>query len=275
MYNRIVTDNPGHVVTTSWGACEAGVSAATQQADDNIFANANAIGQSWFAASGDNGSRDCRGTAHGRPPGELAARDRRGRHDADVQRRHDSRESGLRGLWLRDGLERIGRRSEPALRSPVVPDRLRRAGRDEATRARRRARGGHLARELRLPERRLVHRRRHVGRGAAVGGILAAANAEVWRGGSGTPARSSTAVRHAAFHDVTTGSNGDYAAGPGYDMVTGLGSINAANFFLSPYVPSLSRASLALLLGLLAAVGAASAAGRSYGARLRSAPPGG
>src|SRR5262245_10641341 len=61
MYNRIVTDNPGHVVSTSWGACEAGLPAATQQMDDNIFANANAIGQSWFAASGDNGSRDCSG----------------------------------------------------------------------------------------------------------------------------------------------------------------------------------------------------------------------
>jgi kumamolisin len=29
--------------------------------NDNIFANANAIGQSWFAASGDDGSRDCSG----------------------------------------------------------------------------------------------------------------------------------------------------------------------------------------------------------------------
>ena len=61
MYNRIVTDNPGRVVSTSWGACEIGVSAATQQTDDAIFANANAIGQSWFAASGDNGSLDCNG----------------------------------------------------------------------------------------------------------------------------------------------------------------------------------------------------------------------
>src|SRR2546428_13860262 len=61
MYNRIVTDNPGHVVSTSWGACEVALSAASQQTDDNIFANANAIGQSWFAASGDNGSKDCGG----------------------------------------------------------------------------------------------------------------------------------------------------------------------------------------------------------------------
>jgi kumamolisin len=31
----------------------------------------------------------------------------------------------------------------------------------------------------------------------------------------------------AAFHDVTSGSNGDFAAGAGYDMVTGLGSYDA------------------------------------------------
>src|SRR5262249_7204331 len=59
MYNRVVTDNPGHVVSTSWGECESKMDSATQQANDNIFANANAIGQSWFAASGDNGSHDC------------------------------------------------------------------------------------------------------------------------------------------------------------------------------------------------------------------------
>src|SRR5262249_56472435 len=62
MYNRIVGDNPGRVVSTSWGACEVAMSAATQQTDDAIFANANAIGQSWFAASGDDGSLDCNNT---------------------------------------------------------------------------------------------------------------------------------------------------------------------------------------------------------------------
>src|SRR5262249_39796740 len=59
MYNRIVTDNPGHIVSTSWGACEAGSSTAAQQSDDDTFPNANAIGQAWFAASGDDGSHDC------------------------------------------------------------------------------------------------------------------------------------------------------------------------------------------------------------------------
>src|SRR5262249_6456236 len=59
MYNRIVTDDPGHVVSTSWGVCEVGISTATQQIDDAIFAHANVIWQSWLAASGDAGSLDC------------------------------------------------------------------------------------------------------------------------------------------------------------------------------------------------------------------------
>src|SRR2546426_3555489 len=33
----------------------------------------------------------------------------------------------------------------------------------------------------------------------------------------------------AALHDVTSGSNGDYSAGVGYDLVTGLGSFDARN----------------------------------------------
>jgi len=35
----------------------------------------------------------------------------------------------------------------------------------------------------------------------------------------------------AAYHDITSGSNGDYTAAAGYDMVTGLGTISADTFF--------------------------------------------
>ncbi len=31
------------------------------------------------------------------------------------------------------------------------------------------------------------------------------------------------------FHDITVGNNGNYNAGPGYDLVTGMGSLNGAN----------------------------------------------
>ncbi len=65
MYDRIVTDDPGHVVSTSWGACEANVAPAVQEIDDEIFASAGASGQAWFAASGDHGGEDCRGEQGG------------------------------------------------------------------------------------------------------------------------------------------------------------------------------------------------------------------
>jgi subtilase family serine protease len=63
MYNQIVTDNPGHIVSTSLGSCEAETPTSTQMTNDNSFANGNAKGQSWFAASGDSGSKGCGGSS--------------------------------------------------------------------------------------------------------------------------------------------------------------------------------------------------------------------
>src|SRR5438132_1662426 len=64
-YDRIVTDDPGLIVVTSWGACEANLAPAVQDIDDEIFAAGAAIGQAWFAASGDHGATDCRGERGG------------------------------------------------------------------------------------------------------------------------------------------------------------------------------------------------------------------
>jgi subtilase family serine protease len=59
VYNRIVSENRASVVTTSWGICEREMPAAALTADSGIFAEAAAQGQTWFAASGDNGAYDC------------------------------------------------------------------------------------------------------------------------------------------------------------------------------------------------------------------------
>ncbi len=59
VYNKIVSDNKASVVSTSWGICEQEMPDAFLTADSNIFAEAAAQGQTWFAASGDNGSNDC------------------------------------------------------------------------------------------------------------------------------------------------------------------------------------------------------------------------
>jgi kumamolisin len=37
-----------------------------------------------------------------------------------------------------------------------------------------------------------------------------------------------SAKEEAAFHDITSGNNGAYSAGPGWDACTGLGSVNGS-----------------------------------------------
>ncbi len=58
-YLAIVTDNVDKVVTTSWGLCEPAAPNSFLTAEDNIFVQAAAQGQTIFAASGDAGSADC------------------------------------------------------------------------------------------------------------------------------------------------------------------------------------------------------------------------
>jgi hypothetical protein len=61
-YARIVNDDVDQTVTTSWGLCEQAVqqgSPGIQQAENLIFEQAAAQGQTVFSASGDQGSNDC------------------------------------------------------------------------------------------------------------------------------------------------------------------------------------------------------------------------
>lgn len=59
VYQRMVTDDQAQVISTSWGECEALESSATASAENTVFAEAAAQGQSVVAASGDDGSSDC------------------------------------------------------------------------------------------------------------------------------------------------------------------------------------------------------------------------
>jgi hypothetical protein len=64
IYSKIVNDDVDKVVTTSWELCEQAVqqgSPGIQQAENLIFQQAAAQGQSVFAAAGDEGSNDCNG----------------------------------------------------------------------------------------------------------------------------------------------------------------------------------------------------------------------
>jgi hypothetical protein len=61
-YAQIVNDDTDQVVSSSWGICEQGIqegSPGVQQAENILFEQAAAQGQSVFSAAGDQGSDDC------------------------------------------------------------------------------------------------------------------------------------------------------------------------------------------------------------------------
>ncbi len=59
IYEDIVDDPNVDVATTSFGACEIGADEDELLSDNDLFEQAAAEGQTWFAASGDDGSHDC------------------------------------------------------------------------------------------------------------------------------------------------------------------------------------------------------------------------
>ncbi len=235
MYNRIVTDNPGHVVTTSWGLCEAGLSTSVQRTDDNIFANANAVGQSWFAASGDNGSRDCKRTVSVDHPansphvigvGGTTPACSGGMTPSSPECAGYGSETG----WSNSGGGISQLFARPAFQTGCgVPPGSQRLVPDVALEAD--PSPGNYVLEG--------------GLWYSLGGTSVAAPqwagffADLSQKVGGTGLGNPGALLYgrcgtAAFHDITSGFNGTYSAGPGYDLVTGLGTIEAKNFLALP-----------------------------------------
>ncbi|MER5639590.1 S53 family peptidase [Kitasatospora sp. NPDC002227] len=60
VYRRIVTDNKADVVSSSWGSCDYLGAQAVVDAENQLFLQAAAQGQTVLAASGDDGSSDCK-----------------------------------------------------------------------------------------------------------------------------------------------------------------------------------------------------------------------
>jgi subtilase family serine protease len=58
-YSRIINDNSAQVIATAWGLCEALAGAVPAAAESTLFQEAAAQGQSVLAAAGDLGSNDC------------------------------------------------------------------------------------------------------------------------------------------------------------------------------------------------------------------------
>jgi subtilase family serine protease len=231
MYNTILTRNPGHVVTTSWGACEAGVSSSTQTTNDSIFANGNTIGVSWFAASGDGGSEDCSGittvdhpanSPHvigvgGTKPtcssGMTSSSPACGGYGSETA--WSGSGGGISQLFLRPSFQMLSGCGVPAGSKRLVPD----VSLEAATN----------------PGNYVIEN----GLWYIVGGTSDAA--PQWAGilsslnqkksaGSGNPGGLLYGLcGSTSLQDVTSGSNGAYNAVNGYDMVTGIGTPNVKN----------------------------------------------
>ncbi len=58
-YQRIANDNLASVVSTSWGNCEQEVTSSFRNAENTIFRQMAAEGQTFFDAIGDTGSQEC------------------------------------------------------------------------------------------------------------------------------------------------------------------------------------------------------------------------
>ena len=58
-YKTIVTQNRAKVISTSWGLCEPQEGTSAAGAENDLFLEAAAQGQTVFAASGDHGVKDC------------------------------------------------------------------------------------------------------------------------------------------------------------------------------------------------------------------------
>ncbi|HET9718795.1 MAG TPA: S53 family peptidase [Solirubrobacteraceae bacterium] len=58
-YQQMVTDDVAKVISTSWGVCEAQAGPSVAAAENTLFEEAAAQGQSVFAAAGDSGTTDC------------------------------------------------------------------------------------------------------------------------------------------------------------------------------------------------------------------------
>ena len=243
IYEATVIDPRVDVVTTSWGSCEAGSDPNEVAADNDLFEQGAAEGQTRFAAAGDNGSRDC-GTNN--PPDGLPGQP----NPINVDFPSSSPWIGASGgttlvlnanrtiksetAWSGGGGGFSQFFGLPKYQT-VVPTLASRVWRNTPDVA--------LDADSNTPYALF-----YLGSWAlAVGGTscvapnLAAMYAQFDQYWGHRLGLSQTGLYNgfrlhtypgSAWHDIVAGSNGDYAAHPGYDNATGVGSLNAYNYML-------------------------------------------
>jgi kumamolisin len=243
IYEMTAIDPRVDVVTTSWGSCEAGADPNEVAADNDLFEQAAAEGQTRFAASGDNGSQDC---GMNNPPDGLPGQPNPTTVDFPASSPYVA---GSGGTTLRVNSNRTYRSesgwsgsgggvsmffSLPKYQSPVTT---------LASKTYRNVPDVALDADPNTPYS-LYYTGSwalSVGGTSAVAPNMAAMYAqfdEFWGHRLGLAATGlyngfvKGTYPGKAWHDVLAGSNGAYSAHPGYDNVTGAGSLNAYYYML-------------------------------------------
>ena len=249
-YNQIVTDDAAKVVSISWGMCEANSSSAQLTALDNIFKQGAAQGQAFFAASGDSGAYDCSTDAlsvdspsddpHviGTGGTNLTLGDGSSYGDETAWSSTTEKKNGSKGAGSGGGYSTVY--SKPSYQSgPGVDDKSMRhvpdvsADADPAT-------GYAIYCTVIVagcsPSGWVVvggtSAAAPLWSGIAVdtnGYLLSQKKSTLGNASSRLYQLFNTKQTFSAFHDITSGDNLYYKAGPGYDLATGIGTPDAWN----------------------------------------------
>lgn len=237
VYAHVVNDPRVDVVTTSWGLCEIDEDPNEVLADNDLFKQGAALGQTMFASSGDSGSKDC----------------------TDAQNQHT-----VTGVDFPASSPWVGASGGTTL--TLNPDSTIKSETAWS------GSGGGVSVMFALPsyQAKVPTLASTTGRNVPDVSLDADSNTgyALYYIGSGLLAVGGTSLVSpnmaamyaqfdgyynkrlglaqnglyalfaknkypgSAFHDVLSGSNGDYSAHAGYDNVTGVGSVNGYNYML-------------------------------------------
>ena len=292
IYTQMASDDSATIITTSWGICEAQTDGAAQ-AEQTIFQEMAAQGQTVVAAAGDDGSSDCEDTSS--PSSSAAVDDPASQpyvtgvggltvsntdplsetiwNDNCTQSDCGAGGGGVSSLWSRPSWQVAPGINVATSTMRMVPD-LAVMG-DPSTGFIQYYTGAGSG---------FCHHSCSGGWGAiggtSIGAPLVSALIAVAAQACATPDGrlgfvnpSLYSMASTGYVDVTTGNNdlyniGQYSAGVGYDMASGLGSPNGAAFLAGLCSPGVSASESSFSES--STVGVAQTAGPTVTATLRS-----
>lgn len=247
--NRMVSNDPGDIISISIGGCEAAEGASSAQGEANAFSRADALGESVLVASGDSGAFTCLSENWGAPPSAQYVGVSMPAAAPGVTGVGGTRLSlTAGGLWYRE--EAWQNSIQTAGSGGGVSTLFTRPSWQTGPGVANRYNGG-LHREVPdvsadadvLTSATIDVNGNLVEEGGTSqaapiwAGMTALIDQYLHRNGSRSAGFLNPALYHfaatkqtfRAFHDVVTGTNLVYPATPGYDLATGLGSPDAWN----------------------------------------------